>query len=122
MFVSTAAGCAWSWIASKAVTRSYATPSPGVATSCTTNCAFVSPSAPASARADSMASSEKSSPVNRLAGNVCARTLIACPLPQPMSATSMPARNRSVTPSTKGRIPSTRAASTTPALSSAISW
>ena len=60
-------------------------------------------------------------PVNRLAGNACAITLIACPLPQPKSATSTPERSRSGSPSTSGSTTSMSAPSNTSPLISAIS-
>lgn len=59
-------------------------------------------------------------PVNRLAGNACAITLIACPLPQPKSATSAPRRSRGTSPSTNGSTTSASAVSNTTPLCSAI--
>ena len=61
---------------------------------------------------------EKSKPTNRLAGYSRAKTLIACPLPQPTSATSIPARSRASSPSTSGTTTFTRAASTNDRLAS----
>src|ERR1700738_1403693 len=74
---------------------SWVSTSSSVATSFATNVAFVSPHCDASALATARPSSEKSMPVNRLAGNSFAITLMAWPLPQPMSATSAPARSSS---------------------------
>ena len=72
----------------------------------TSKLAFASPNRSASPRAAAMAPSEKSYPVNLLAGNAWAMRLIAWPLPQPMSATSMPAFSRSGRTGTSGRITS----------------
>ncbi|SLD24361.1 Uncharacterised protein [Mycobacteroides abscessus subsp. massiliense] len=73
-----------------------------VATSALRNDALRSPSCSASAAAVAIASSEKSMPVNRLAGNACAMRLTAYPLPQPKSATSRPPSKPSGSPSTRG--------------------
>ena len=86
--------------ASKVVIRSKRSEPGSFDTSCTSNETFVRPQLAASARPFAIASSEK--PVKRLFGHCLAITLMACPDPQPMSATSIPSSSFETMPETSG--------------------
>ena len=93
-----------------------------VATSFTSNVAFVSPELGGLGLPRRRCPPRRSpSPVKRLFGKALAIRLMAWPWPQPMSHTSMPRSSRSMSPSTSGSVPSNSAASWTCALISAIS-
>lgn len=122
MFPSTVAGCAWSWMASNAVTRSNSASAPSAAASRVSKVALARPQAAASARAATSASSLKSKPTKLLAGYARASRLMAWPSPQPTSATRIPASSRSVRP-VAGMIVSISDASLTAPLSAArMAW